>query len=141
MRGRAAIAEAKAADILFVLDQLTAPGREPSLLAGRLDLDRLGAFGHSLGGNAALEYAQHIAARTAADIMIAPVSLRANETVRTAFERMHHSHLNGLPIVDDEKRVVGYLDQFELLLVWIRSTGRGALLRPADNGSAEPADG
>ena len=41
----------------------------------------------------------------------------------------------------DDPAYLGYLDQFELLLVWIRSTGRGALLRPADNGSAEPADG
>jgi acetoin utilization protein AcuB len=90
---------------------------------------------------AALEYAQHIAARTAADIMISPVSLRSTETVRTAFERMHHSHLNGLPIVDDDNRVTGYLDQFELLLVWIRSTGRGVLLRPADGDAAEPAGG
>lgn len=85
---------------------------------------------------AALEYAQHIAARTAADIMIPAVSLRATETVRTAFERMHHSHLNGLPIVDDANRVVGYLDQFELLMVWIQSTGRGALLRPSSDSPA-----
>ena len=88
--------------------------------------------------DAALEYAQHIAARTAADIMIPPVSLRSTETVRTAFERMHHSRLNGLPIVDDANRVVGYLDQFELLMVWIRSTGREALLRPSDDRPDEP---
>jgi CBS domain-containing protein len=83
--------------------------------------------------DAALEYAQHIAARTAADVRIAPVSVRSSETVRTAFERMHHSHLNGLPILDDDGRVTGYLDMLELLLVWIRSTGRDTLLRPPDN--------
>jgi CBS domain-containing protein len=80
--------------------------------------------------DAALEYAKHIAARTAADVMISPVSLHADETVRTAFERMHHSHLNGLPIVDDGNHVIGYLDMLELLLVWIQSTGRDTLLRP-----------
>jgi CBS domain-containing protein len=89
-----------------------------------------------LGGiadiDAALEYARHIAARTAADIMIDPVSVRPDETVRTAFERMHHSRLNGLPIVDAEGRVTGYLDQLEMLLVWTRSTGRDALLRPTE---------
>jgi dienelactone hydrolase len=68
MRGRAAIVEAKAADLQFVVEQLTAPahqvepltapGHRPWLLSDRLDLDRLGAFGHSLGGNAALEYAR-----------------------------------------------------------------------------------
>jgi CBS domain-containing protein len=87
-----------------------------------------------LGGIAdidgALEYARHIAARTAADIMIEPVSVQADQTVRTAFERMHHSRLNGLPIVDAEGRVTGYLDQLEMLVVWTRSTGRDVLLRP-----------
>lgn len=81
--------------------------------------------------DAALQYASHIAARTAADIMIEPVSLRPTETVRTAFERMHHSRMNGLPICDAEGRVIGYLDMLELLLVWVRSTGRSAMLRPA----------
>jgi hypothetical protein len=45
---------------------------------------------------------------------------------------MHHAHLNGLPIVDDGDRVIGYLDMLELLLVWIRWTGRDTLLRPTD---------
>jgi hypothetical protein len=54
-RGRAAIADDKAADIRFVVDRLEALNAGPDRLAGRLDLDRLGAFGHSLGGNAALE--------------------------------------------------------------------------------------
>jgi CBS domain-containing protein len=89
-----------------------------------------------LGGiadvDAALEYARHIAARTAADIMIEPVSVTADETVRTAFERMHHSRLNGLPIVDADGRVTGYLDQLEMLIVWTQATGRDVLLRPSD---------
>jgi CBS domain-containing protein len=85
--------------------------------------------------DAALEYAQHIAARTAADVMLDPISVRPHQTVRTAFELMHHNRMNGLPIVDDESHVIGYLDMLELLLVWIRSTGRDTLLRPPD----EPA--
>ena len=102
---------------------------------------------------AALEYAQHIAARTAGLAHAPargtrgrlaraplPVRLRSTETVRTAFERMHHSHLNGLPILDDDNRVTGYLDQFELLLVWIQSTGRGALLRPTEESPTERAE-
>ena len=85
--------------------------------------------------DAALQYASHIAARTASDIMIEPVSVRPTETVRTAFERMHHSRMNGLPICDPDGRVIGYLDMLELLLVWIRSTGRSALLHPPGNGT------
>ena len=78
----------------------------------------------------ALKYAEHVRARTARDIMADRVSVRREDTVRDAFERMHHSRLNGLPITDAEGRVVGYLDQLELLLVWVRATGRDALLRP-----------
>jgi predicted dienelactone hydrolase len=50
---RAAIADGQTADIRFVagkIERLNA-GNDP--LAGRLDIGRLGAFGHSLGGNAA----------------------------------------------------------------------------------------
>jgi CBS-domain-containing membrane protein len=46
---------------------------------------------------------------------------------------MHEAKLNGLPIVDDDGRVVGYVDQLEMLLVWVRSTGRERLLEPPDD--------
>jgi CBS domain-containing protein len=78
----------------------------------------------------ALQYAGHIGARTARDVMRAAVSVRRDETVRDAFERMHAAKLNGLPITDEDGRVVGYVDQLELLLVWVRATGRYALLEP-----------
>jgi hypothetical protein len=53
---RAAIADYKTADIKFVVDQLAEINKGSSVLAGRLDLTGLGVFGHSLGGNAALEF-------------------------------------------------------------------------------------
>jgi dienelactone hydrolase len=54
---RAAVADYKTADIQFVVDQLeNIINRGSSVLAGRLDLTRLGVFGHSLGGNAALDF-------------------------------------------------------------------------------------
>ena len=79
-----------------------------------------------------MEYARHIRARTATDIMLPPVSVRPDQTVRDAFETMHKARLNGLPIVDPELAVTGYLDQLEMLLVWVRATGRGPMLRPDD---------
>lgn len=85
---------------------------------------------------AALKYAERIGTRTAGDMMVDPVSVHLDETVRTAFERMHVSRLNGLPITDREERVVGYVDQLELLIVWIHATGRGSLLEPLDDGTA-----
>ena len=79
---------------------------------------------------AVLKYAKHLAARTARDVMLDPVSVRRDETVRDAFERMHGSKLNGLPITDSDGLVTGYVDQLELLLVWVHASGRRTLLEP-----------
>lgn len=87
-------------------------------------------LGEILDVDALLKYAAHVGARTAADIMLDPVAVRRDDTVRDAFERMHEAKLNGLPIVDDEQRVVGYVDQLELLLVWVHASGRSRLLEP-----------
>jgi CBS domain-containing protein len=82
---------------------------------------------------AALKYAGHLQARTAGDIMLKPVSVRREGNVRDAFEKMHHAKLNGLPIVDADEHVIGYLDQLELLLVWVHASGRRPLLEPHDH--------
>ena len=87
-------------------------------------------LGEILDHEGALKYAEHIGARTARDIMLPPVSVHRDETVRDAFERMHNAKLNGLPITEEDGRVVGYVDQLELLLVWVRASGRDALLEP-----------
>ena len=87
-------------------------------------------LGEILDLDGALKYAGHIRARTAGDIMLPPVSVHLDETVRNAFERMHNAKLNGAPITDDNGRVVGYVDQLELLLVWVRATGSEGLLEP-----------
>lgn len=79
-----------------------------------------------------MEYARHLRARSASDIMLAPVSVTREQTVRDAFETMHKAHLNGLPILDVDHEVIGYLDQLELLMVWVRASGRGPLLRPSN---------
>ena len=79
---------------------------------------------------AVLKYAKHLGARTARDVMLEPLSVHRDETVRDAFERMHGSKLNGLPITDAGGLVTGYVDQLELLLVWVRATGRRTLLEP-----------
>jgi dienelactone hydrolase len=50
----------KAADLASVADQLEQlPADAAGLLAGRLDLDRLGGLGHSFGGNAALQWCRN----------------------------------------------------------------------------------
>jgi dienelactone hydrolase len=57
---RAAVCDYKAADLASVADQLEQLTADAAgLLAGRLDLDRLGGFGHSFGGNAALQWCRN----------------------------------------------------------------------------------
>ena len=87
-------------------------------------------LGEILDLEGALKYAAHIGARTAADILLPAVSVSSDDTIRDAFMRMHEAKLNGLPIVDGAGRVVGYVDQLEMLLVWVRTSGREALLEP-----------
>ena len=53
---RAAVADYKTADIQFVVDQLENINKGSGVLAGRLDVTGIGVFGHSLGGNAALDF-------------------------------------------------------------------------------------
>jgi CBS domain-containing protein len=89
-------------------------------------------LGEILDIEGALKYAEHVRARIASDIQLPPVAVRNDETLRDAFRRMHEAKLNGLPIVDDERRVVGYVDQLEMLLVWVRASGREGLLEPND---------
>lgn len=95
-------------------------------------------LGEILDLDAALKYAAHVGARTASDVALPPVSVRPDEAVRDAFGRMHESKLNGLPIVDDGRHVIGYVDQLELLIVWIRATGRQGLLEPHDHADDAP---
>jgi pimeloyl-ACP methyl ester carboxylesterase len=58
-----------ASDQRFVVDQLTAWNATHPQLRGRLDLERIGAFGHSLGGASAAQ-AAHVDSRIDAGINI-----------------------------------------------------------------------
>lgn len=51
---------------------------------------------------------------TAKDAMSAPVWIQVGETVKDAFTRMHDNDLPGLPLVNEQYRVVGYVNLLEL---------------------------
>ena len=55
LRERTHVIDVKAADIRFVVDELSRLNADTGILGSRLDGSRLGAFGHSFGGAAALE--------------------------------------------------------------------------------------
>jgi CBS domain-containing protein len=81
---------------------------------------------------AALDYADLLSARSAADVMQPPTAVRASDSARDAFRLLRDTGLAGLPVVDERGRVDAYLDELELLLAWVEATGRSRLLEPPD---------
>ena len=67
------------------------------------------------------EFGRISRAEKARDLMQDPVYVTLEDTVRDAFVRMHEAKLEGLPIVDEAMKVVGYLDRFQLLRLWLES--------------------
>ena len=61
---------------------------------------------------------------TAAEMMSPPVYVSPHETIVDAFRKMREANLRGLPIVDADMTVIGYLDLLELALVWLRAEQR-----------------
>ena len=62
-----------------------------------------------------LDFGEMANVHNISDIMIEPVSVHANDTVGQAFRLMHKHELAGLPIVDDNNHVVGFVGLIELL--------------------------
>lgn len=58
-------------------------------------------------------------ARLARDAMRPPAWVRPDHTVRDAFRRMHEAGVDGLPVVDEELRITGYVNLAELLQLWL----------------------
>lgn len=57
--------------------------------------------------------------RTAGEVMRPPVALRPGDTLEAAFGRLLGADLEGLPIVDADRRVIGYLNLPEFLCAWL----------------------
>jgi len=69
----------------------------------------------------------------AADIMQEPVFVRLDDTLKKAFKVMHKHKLAGVPVVDSQNRVAGYINLLELLAV-------SFLKSNSDVKSGEPVD-
>ncbi len=66
----------------------------------------------------ALEFAKFSATRTAGDAMTPAISIDESDTVKHAFDRMHHYQLTGIPVVNDKGQVRGYINLLELLVTY-----------------------
>jgi CIC family chloride channel protein len=60
----------------------------------------------------------------AADLMQSPVTVRPDEDLRVATERMVQNHLRALPVVDPAGHLVGVLDEAEVAKVYLRAAAR-----------------
>jgi CBS-domain-containing membrane protein len=70
------------------------------------------------------EFGKLSRARLARDLMQPAVYVTMDDNVREAFSRMHERQLEGLPVVDEDMHVVGYLDRFQLIRLWLRKHRR-----------------
>jgi CIC family chloride channel protein len=60
----------------------------------------------------------------AADLMQSPITVRPDEDLRVATERMVQNHLRALPVVDTTGHLVGLLDEAEVAKVYLRAAAR-----------------
>jgi CBS domain-containing protein len=65
------------------------------------------------------KYAHQAAVHQAKHMMYRPVTIRLRGTVQEGLRLMQVDGLEGLPITDEQDRVVGYADQLELLALGI----------------------
>ena len=61
--------------------------------------------------------------RTAGDIMNEPAYLQLKDSLQSAFHSLHKRKLPGLPVVDQQYHIVGYINLLELMVVCLRSGG------------------
>ena len=65
-----------------------------------------------------------LGAANAGEMMSEPVAVHADEPLTRAFHLIHSNDLEGVPVIDDERRVVGLLDRIGILRLWVRLRGR-----------------
>jgi CBS domain-containing protein len=78
------------------------------------------------------EFGKISRAQTAKELMQPPVYVTRADSAREAFVRMHENKLEGLPVVDEEMRVVGYLDRLQLLRLWLQKHRKWAEPGPGE---------
>jgi CBS domain-containing protein len=67
-----------------------------------------------------------------ADVMtLDPVTVTPDTSVETAERLLHANRIHGLPVVDDENRLVGVISQTDLLLSGAQSIGAALRNRPS----------
>lgn len=69
-----------------------------------------------------VQFVEHARVRVARDAMKPPAWVRQEHTLREVFKRMHLAGVDGLPVVDEELRITGFLNLPELLRLWLAAS-------------------
>lgn len=93
--------------VLRVVEEIVAHVAPEDLMADVVDMESLARFGRGVGSE------------VAGDLMSKPVALRPESTIADAFRAMHEHRYSGLPVVDADRRVIGYIDLLELALRYL----------------------
>jgi CBS domain-containing protein len=72
------------------------------------------------------EFGRMTRATTAGVLMEPPAYVSPEDSARHAFALMHARKLEGLPVVDAEMKVIGYLDRLHLVRLWLKFYGTNA---------------
>jgi CBS domain-containing protein len=64
-----------------------------------------------------MRFADESRKRTAADSMQDPIWVKKDDRIKEAFERMHENRVPGLPVVDEQYHIIGYVNLLELMAV------------------------
>jgi CBS domain-containing protein len=57
--------------------------------------------------------------KAAEDLMVSPIYVKDDDTLKTAFVKMYENDLDELPVVDENLRLIGNIDMLELLTMLI----------------------
>ena len=68
-----------------------------------------------------MNFAKLTQTRTAGDAMMPPVFVTEDDTVKTAFVRMHENKLSGIPVINRQQEVVGCISRIELLVLYAKN--------------------
>lgn len=64
--------------------------------------------------------------KTAENLMVSPVYVEDNDTLKTAFIKMYENDLDELPVVDEKLKLIGNIDLLELLTILIEKKEQSA---------------
>ena len=93
--------------VLRLVEEIVAQASPEVLMADVTDFESAARFGREIG------------AHVAGDLMGPARFLRPDSSVGQAFRAMHEHRLSGLPLVDSDGRVIGYVDLLELALRYL----------------------